>query len=239
MEIEEAIFTRRTVRKYSGKPVEKEKLLKIIDAARHSPTACNYQNWHFVVVDEKETLNKLHFVGAFHAIISPVVIFTFYSDQKGMVNLEYQDHIQSASAAVMSMVYMAQSLGLGTDWVCDLPSESNIKAILGVPKGYRLVNMLNIGYPDQKAPQPKKMKPLEEIYSFNKFARVQTTFTGMYQPGFKPEGLLQVKSWGRRLLVWLWLRTGSDFWKRLILRFSKAARQAKAVQEGKAKAAQK
>lgn len=223
MHVKDAITKRRTIRKYDKKKPSKELLLQVIDAGRHAPTACNYQNWHFVVVDDAGMLDKLHFVGAFHAKLSPVVIFVFYNHTKGMVNEDYQDHIQSASAAVMSMIYQAEELGLATNWVCDLPSERNIRNILHVPKKYRLICMLNIGYSAQDRIPSKTIKSLDEITSFNHFSQENASFTGMYQPGFKPEGFFRIRSWGRRFLVWLWLATGNDRWKRLIKKLSKSS----------------
>ena len=53
------INKRQSCRKYLDKPVEKEKLIKCIEAARVAPSACNSQPWHFVVVNNKELSSKV------------------------------------------------------------------------------------------------------------------------------------------------------------------------------------
>ena len=55
MSVDEAIFTRRTCRKFRKDPVSEETLTKIIDAARYAPSSCNLQLWDFVLVDDPET----------------------------------------------------------------------------------------------------------------------------------------------------------------------------------------
>ena len=52
MELIDAITTRRSVRKYQDKPVEREKINQCIEAARLAPSACNSQPWHFIVIDD-------------------------------------------------------------------------------------------------------------------------------------------------------------------------------------------
>ena len=217
MDIDEAIATRRTTRRFDlAKPVPHDVVEKIIDAGRHAPSACNNQNWFFVPVDDKAVLEKLHFVGTFHAKLAPVNIFVFYDQRPAFINKAYQDHFQSASAAVMTMIFAAHAAGLGSDWVCDLPTESNVKQILGVPRRYRLVCMLSLGYSAQASFPPKKMKELGSILSWNRYEERPQVFTGMYQPGYHDPPLL--RKWVRKALVWLYLRTGNERWMRLVAR---------------------
>jgi len=204
MEFTDIINSRRSVRNYSRKKVERSKVLKIIDAARRAPSACNYQNWHFVVVDKKNVIEKLHFVGAFHVKISPISVFVFYD--KRFANKKYQDHIQSASAAIMTMIYRACELGLGTCWVCDLPDERYIKKVLKIPKHYQLIAMVNLGYPTQNKFPIKKLKSLEEILSFNKYTK-SATRAHKFQKKEKKPLLFSMRRFLRDLIVrlYLWL----------------------------------
>ena len=55
----ELIISRQSDRKYSDKPVEKEKLDRIIEAGRMAPSACNAQPWKFIVVTEPELIREL------------------------------------------------------------------------------------------------------------------------------------------------------------------------------------
>ena len=54
MELEQAILTRRSVRKYQDKPVEREKINACLEAARLAPSACNSQPWHYIVIDDPQ-----------------------------------------------------------------------------------------------------------------------------------------------------------------------------------------
>ena len=213
--VAEAIATRRTTRRFDlSKPVPRALIEKIIDAGRHAPSACNYQNWFFLPVDDRATLDRLHFVGTFHAKLAPVNIFVFYDQRPAFINAAYADHVQSASAATMTMVLAAHALGLGSDWVCDLPAEGNVKAILGVPKRYRLMHMLSLGYSAQASFPPKKLKELPTIMSWNRYAELPQAYTGMYQPGYHDPPF--VRKWVRRFFVWLYLRTGNERWMRAV-----------------------
>ena len=53
MEVFDTIFSRRSIRKFITKPVEEEKILRIIDAARWAPSAGNLQDWHFIIVRDE------------------------------------------------------------------------------------------------------------------------------------------------------------------------------------------
>ena len=66
MEVLQAIQTRRSVRKYLDKPVEREKINECLEAARLAPSACNSQPWHYIVIDDpkvKEAFCKEAFSG--------------------------------------------------------------------------------------------------------------------------------------------------------------------------------
>ena len=60
----EAIFNRRSIRKYEEKPVEKEKIEKLLRAAMQAPSAANQQPWEFIVVEDKTGLKKLSETGS-------------------------------------------------------------------------------------------------------------------------------------------------------------------------------
>jgi len=59
MEAIEAIMSRRSIRKYTGEKIPDETITKLLKAGMNAPSAHNKQPWHFIVVDDRETLNKV------------------------------------------------------------------------------------------------------------------------------------------------------------------------------------
>ncbi len=59
MEFKKVIETRRSIRKYKGTPVPRDKIMAILEAARIAPSASHRQPWHFIVVEDGETIKKL------------------------------------------------------------------------------------------------------------------------------------------------------------------------------------
>jgi len=169
MEIFEIIKKRRSVRRYKDQAVPDELIYKIIEAANHAPSACNYQAWKFIIVKSQELKEKLIDNGGSIVIKnSPVGILVLYSNQTH--NQQYHDDIQSASAAIQNLNLTAVSLGLATCWICHLPSKNKLRKIFNLPKNYSPIAYLLLGYPEtEPKPVPRKYS-LEQITSVNKFS---------------------------------------------------------------------
>ena len=91
--------------------------MKVIEAGMWAPSACNLQNWKFIVIDNQNLKEKLVDWGAAIFIKhAPMAILVLYDNRTA--NIEYQDHIQSAAAAIQNMLLAAISLELGTCWIC-------------------------------------------------------------------------------------------------------------------------
>ena len=112
MDIFDAIKNRRSVRRFEDRPVPEEIIGKIVEAGQWAPSACNRQDWKFIIVDSEEVKGNLlrettaHFVGK-----APLLIFVVYSNRTD--NLEYKDHLLSAAMAAQNMQLAAHALGLG------------------------------------------------------------------------------------------------------------------------------
>ncbi|MDP8248782.1 MAG: nitroreductase family protein [Candidatus Tritonobacter lacicola] len=181
MALIDLIRKRASIRKYSSKPVERETVLKCIEAARLAPSACNVQPWEFIVV-EGETKAALCLVAfstvhAFNrfAETAPVIIvvaanpgfskaklFSYFKDTKY--------HLIDIGIACEHLVLQATELGLGTCWIGWF-HEEKVKALLGVPKGKRIVAMISLGYYEEGKERTKKRKALDEIVSFNTYGQ--------------------------------------------------------------------
>lgn len=154
MEFEKVIFGRRSVRKFSDKSVEREKINKIIEAAIYAPSATNKQAWKFIIVDDKskkecicKTNGSVVKVGADIIYNAPVGILVLYRNDVSKNYRLYKDTIQSAAAAIENMLLMAYELGLGGCWLCKLPLPKYLREIFNIPKTYDIIAYVALGYP--------------------------------------------------------------------------------------------
>ncbi len=169
MDVLNAIKGRRSIRAYQQMPVEDEKLLKVLEAARLSPSAKNLQEWRFVVVKKQETRKKLaeacygqHFVGE-----APVFIAACATDSEGIMKCGQYRYTVDLSIAMSYMILEAYEQGLGTCWIGSF-DEAGVKQILKVPEKVRIVAVTPLGYPE-KIPAPKDRKKLEEIICLEEY----------------------------------------------------------------------
>jgi nitroreductase len=170
MDVFEAVKTRRSIRKYQDGAVEPEKLAKILEAARLSPSACNKQPWHFIVVSEKEARRRLFpayrnewFVNA------PVIIAACVSPDEAWVRWDGEAYWKvDAAVAVQDMILVARELGLGTCWIGAF-DEKKVKEALGIPVEVRVVALFPLGYPAEAKGVVTERKPLEEIVHYEKW----------------------------------------------------------------------
>lgn len=168
LDVLEAIRTRRSIRSYLDKPVEDEKLQKILEAARLSPSAVNFQPWDFVVVQEKAAKERLlqAYNRAWFAKV-PVVIVVCASPEKAWRRIDGEEFWKvDAAIAAQSMVLAATSEGLGTCWICAF-DEKTVKEALGVPENVRVVALLALGYVAEKKEPVTERKTLEQIVHFD------------------------------------------------------------------------
>lgn len=168
MEIFDAIKNRRSIRRFEDRSVPDELIRKIVEAGQWAPSACNRQDWKFIVVDSEEVREKLlkettaHFVGK-----APLLIFVVYSNRTD--NLEYKDNLLSAAMAAQNMQLAAHALGLGACCINNLPIKSRLRKILKIPRSYDPVALLCMGYP-KAVPKPLKRKEdLDGILCRNRF----------------------------------------------------------------------
>lgn len=169
MELKEAISKRRSIRKFEKKEISHQKIEEIIFSASLAPSACNRQLWRFIVIDNLEIKQRIVDEGGSVFIKdAPVGIVVLYDNQTD--NLEYQDHIQSAAAAIQNMLLTATSLGIGSCWVCHLPLKSTMKKILRISRCFDPVAYILLGYPRHETKPRPTINQSSEIISWNKFS---------------------------------------------------------------------
>ena len=181
MALIDLIKQRRSVRSYLDKPVEREKIVMCLEAARLAPSACNSQPWKFIVVDNESLKNKLcdtafrglYKISAF-ARTAPVIIAIvsekskFWARVGGKIR-DIQYYLIDIGIAGEHFVLQAQELGLGTCWIGWF-DEQAVKSILHVPQDKRIDVLISLGYPDIKDISPgHDREPMSHIASYNSY----------------------------------------------------------------------
>lgn len=170
---------RRSIRKFLDKPVEREKLLQCLEAARLAPSACNAQPWKFIAVDDpaaKKRLADAAFSGVYsvnsHASKAPVLIAVV--SQRGKITAWLGNQIQDTNFRLVDMgiacehfILQAWELGIGTCWLGWFDAKK-AASVLGVPGSMKVEMLISAGYPAE-APAARPRKKLEEISSFNAY----------------------------------------------------------------------
>ena len=167
------IATRTSIRDYEARPVEKEKVEKMLRAAMAAPTAMNKQPWHFVVVEQRSVLDSLAGANPYAKMLlkapphksSPIAVVVCGDMDKVIEGGGRDFWIQDASAATENLLLAAHAMGLGAVWTGAYPSEERCKAIsatLSLPDNLVPLNMIVIGYPAEH-PQPKDKFKEENI----------------------------------------------------------------------------
>jgi nitroreductase len=157
METIDAILTRRTIRRYTDEPVNKETENLLIKAAMSAPNAVGKRSWGFVVVRDKDQLQKVsdaltpHAVNVKNAPLVIVVCGDLNLIEKSMPELWVQD----CSAAAENLLLAAHDQGLGGCWYSCYPFEykvKNITEVLELPENIVPMCVISVGYPKEQKP---------------------------------------------------------------------------------------
>ena len=157
MDVFDGIRTLLAVRRYLDRPVPEGIIRKIVEAGRLTGSAMNLQPWHFIVVQEAATLRRLGALARSGPYIAqaPLAI---------VVAVERTGYaVSDASRAIHSMLLVAWSEGIGSNWV-GFGGLEKINALLGIPGELDVLAILPFGYPTDRIGRGRKnRKPLRAI----------------------------------------------------------------------------
>lgn len=150
---------RYSVRKFSDKEVEKNKIDKILEAGRLAPTAVNYQSQRILVLNSKENLDKLKLCTPYHFDAPLALLVCYDSSVSWKRKCDKKDEgIVDASIVTTHMMLEIHELGLGTTWVGSFDYDL-MKKEFEIPENIIPVALLPIGYPAEDAvPSPNHGK---------------------------------------------------------------------------------
>jgi len=152
MELQEAIRTRRSIRKYTAQPVEDTLIEQILAAGMSAPSAHNQQPWEFIVVRKSETLSALSHLSPYAGMIqgAAAAIIVCGDPQREHSRDDSGYWMLDCSVAVGFMSLAAHALGLGSVWVAVYPREARITAVrqvINLPEHIVPFCVLPLGYP--------------------------------------------------------------------------------------------
>jgi nitroreductase len=167
---------RRSIRRYQDKPVEKEKIELLIEAALRSPSSRGFNPWEFIVVTDRGLLEKLSKAkphGASFLKNAPLGIVVCADPEKCDV------WVEDASIASIFLHLAAESLDLGSCWIQirmrmhdqTKTAQEYVQELLNIPGNLNVESMIAIGYPaESKPPHRKENLPYEKVY-YNEYGR--------------------------------------------------------------------
>jgi nitroreductase len=170
MDVYTAIATRKSVRAFQDREVPEELLLRLLEAARLAPSACNFQEWRFVVVRNPETRKRLATTANSQMFIgeAPVLIVCCAETDGHVMACGQQCYPINVAIAIDHLTLCAAAEGLGTCWIGAF-DEREVKEILDIPKQIRVVELLPLGYPRYPSPVNKIRFPLQKIVKYEKW----------------------------------------------------------------------
>lgn len=182
MDTFEAIYSRRSVRRYKDTPVSDDTLNRVLEAARWAPSWANTQCTRYVVVKDPETkarlaecLNKGN--PATEAIKNAPVAIVACAElgksgyYKGVTVTDRGEWFMfDVGIAMQNLALAACALGLGTVHVGFIPDSKKVDAILGLPEGMVSVEMTPLGYPAGESKGPPR-REMSELVFYEKYGR--------------------------------------------------------------------
>ncbi|MHC4646975.1 MAG: nitroreductase family protein [Planctomycetota bacterium] len=168
MEVIEAIRKRYSCRAYHDRPIEREKLETVLEAARLAPSAKNLQDWRFVVVTDKQTRRRLAEAAnnqRFLENAGAIIIACSNSDYVMRCNQPVAPI--DVAIALEHIALQAAQLGLASCWIGSFYPEK-VRAILDIPADIAVIELMPLGYPADRQKPPTR-EPMDRIVCYEKW----------------------------------------------------------------------
>lgn len=151
----ELLVNRRSIRKYTDRPIDADDVRLILEAALMAPTSKNLRPWQFVVVDDREMLNRLGQCKPNYATSianAPLAVVVTADMTKS------DAWIEDGSIAAILMQLQASDLGIGSCWVQvrerygadGEPADDCVREALGIPEEFGVLCIVSFGYKDEQ-----------------------------------------------------------------------------------------
>ena len=152
MDALEALFSRRSIRRYLAGEVGPNDLKLILRAAMAAPSAGNEQPWHFIIIRDRRTLSELSTAHRYAEMVAHASLAILVcADMNVVKHTDYWP--QDCAAATQNMLLAVHSLGLGSVWVGVYPRQvrmDEIRRVIALPENIIPFSLLPVGFPDEK-----------------------------------------------------------------------------------------
>ena len=165
MDVFEAVRTVLAVRAYQDRPVSADVVRRIVEAGWLTASSKNGQPWHFIVVENRETLRTLGGI----ARSGPYTAQAAFAVVVAIERTRFA--VSDASRAIQSMILTGWAEGVGSNWV-GFQGLTEVKALLGIPDAVDVLAIVPFGYPAQPVGRGKKRrKPLGQVAHRERFGQ--------------------------------------------------------------------
>ena len=171
MDVMEAIRNRRSVRGFQTRPIEPDKLERVLEAGRLAPSANNRQPWRFIVVTDETVRKQLAHAACDQAFIAkaPVVLVGCAIETDRIMACGQHCYPIDLAIAMTTLSLAAVAEGLGGCWIGAF-HEEQVKKVLGIPEEVRVVELMPLGYPDSANIPARPRKSPQEFRVYEKWS---------------------------------------------------------------------
>jgi nitroreductase len=169
MDFLELAKRRCSVRSYQPRPIEQDRLGRILEAVRQAPSGSNRQPWKFVVVQNAEVRRQLVPACFNQQFIAqaPVVVAGVGLMPERVMRCDIPGDPVDLAIALEHLALAATAEGLGTCWIGAF-YQDQVRQVLGIPDSAKVVAVMTLGYPADSQ-SPKGRKPISEIVCYDRW----------------------------------------------------------------------
>lgn len=150
MDALDVLFTRRSIRRYTGEPVSEADLKVLLEAAMNAPSANGRQPWHFIVVTERAQIDAIMGVHPYSKMLAEAQAAIVVCGDTNVSEAYWQ---QDCSAATENLLLAARALGLGTVWLGVYPRSDRVNGVhnlFNLPEHIQPLCVIAVGHPAEQ-----------------------------------------------------------------------------------------
>lgn len=166
--LDDIIVKRRSIRIYRNAIISKEDINSIITAGMWAPTACNKQDYRFIYLNHKNSVNKVSEMRSAHFLKNcNQAILVLYDNR--IDNCEYHDDVLSAGMVIQNMLLKATDLGIGSCVIANLPSKGRLRNAFNIPDCYDPIALISLGYATKDPAIVTRKYEIDDIVFLNSY----------------------------------------------------------------------